>query len=61
MANTETTFIVNLIRYMPDDKCEAYLRDILESLPDRRLERAIQIARESQAKRAARAEKPGGK
>ncbi len=43
--------IINAIRYKSDAECEYYLRAVLESLPPKRLARAIQIANEVQASR----------
>ena len=57
--NFGLAYAINHIRSMPDAECEGYLRTILESLPSERLNRAIQVAQEMQAKRTAiKAAKP---
>ena len=48
----QSAFLLNAIRYLPNAEAERYLRAVLESLPDHRLSRAIQVAQEIQATRS---------
>lgn len=58
--NVQLALVINVIRYMPDDDAEEYLRAVLESLPPRRLAKAIEIAQGVQGARGVIAHKAGG-